>query len=1550
MARESLYEPFFEHDACGFGFVCDVRGHPSNGIVRDALTVLVNLEHRGATGAEPDTGDGAGLLVQVPHDFLAKEATALGFDLPAARRYAVGMVFLPHDANARDSIVALVEGQLCEAGLPVLGWRDVPTDDRTLGPTARVSQPAVRQVFVARPEGVEDDLAFERRLYVGRRLAEKAVARSTIRRRGDFYLPSLSARTVVYKGMLNASQLGAYYPDLGDPTLVSAIAMVHSRFSTNTFPSWSRAHPYRFISHNGEINTLRGNVNWMRAREATLRSALFGADLARILPVIDSDGSDSAMFDNVLELLHLAGRSLPHAVMMMIPEPWSRHASMAQEKRDFFAYHAALMEPWDGPASIAFTDGTVVGATLDRNGLRPARYWVTADGRVVMASEAGVLDIPPGEVVAKGRLEPGRMFLVDTAAGRIVPDDELKRALAGEAPYGEWIGRSMIHLPDLPDPGTAIEPDHDTVMRRQETFGYTTEEVRLIIGPMAVDAAEPVGSMGNDAPLAVLSDQPQLLPAYFTQLFAQVTNPPLDAIREEIVTAVETVIGPEANLLEPGPGAARQLSLPSPVLRNEELEQLRHLDGSEAARGFRSVTLPILYRVGEGGPGLRRAIESLREHASAAIAEGSDLIILSDRGHDEEDAPIPALLAVAAVHHHLLRAGTRTRVGLVLESGEPREVHHFALLIGYGASAINPYLALETIHDQIRAGMIGGPADAAERRYLKAVTKGVVKVASKMGISAISAYHGAQVFEALGLSQDFIDEYFTGTPSRIGGIGIDLVADEVRRRHDRAYPGRRRTADHPPASADHDLASADHGPGSADQGLASGGRYQYRDDGEAHLWTPQTIHALQRACRTGDYDAFKEYSRAIDDQSRRHVTLRSLLDLVPARQPVPLDEVEPVEGIVRRFKTGAMSYGSISAEAHEALAIAMNRLGGRSNTGEGGEDPGRYRSSGDGAGDSRSSAIKQVASARFGVTSEYLVSATEIQIKMAQGAKPGEGGQLPGHKVYPWIAAVRHSTPGVGLISPPPHHDIYSIEDLAELIYDLRMANPRARISVKLVSEVGVGTVAAGVAKAHADVVLISGHDGGTGASPLSSIKHAGAPWELGLAETHQVLVANDLRSRIAVEVDGQLKTGRDVVIGALLGAQEFGFATAPLVSLGCVMMRACHLNTCPVGIATQDPVLRARYTGDPEHAVTFMRFIATEVREHLAALGARSLDAVIGHPEHLAPRRGIEHAKARRLDLGRLLHEPRAARRGGQTSQDGGVEASLDARTLLPACAPAIESGRPVHLALPIRNTDRAVGTLVGSEVTRRHGAAGLPDGTIDLRFTGSAGQSFGAFLPRGITLRLAGDANDYLGKGLSGGRIVVAPPDGSPFAAEEQVIAGNVACYGATSGEVFLRGIVGERFCVRNSGATAVVEGVGEHGCEYMTGGLVLILGRTGRNFAAGMSGGIACVLDADGSFADRCNTELVGIAALDNAAEIAHVRELVERHLALTGSAVAARLIGDWAAARARFVRVVPHDYRRVLEAEARMLATGLAPDEAQLAAFDEHARHLSRVGAR
>jgi len=1523
----SLYDKSFEHDACGFGFVVDVRGRRSHDIVRDALTVLVNLEHRGASGAEKNTGDGAGLTVQLPHRFLAGAAAEAGIALPPGKAYGVGMMFLPADVADRIACEEIVAHVAAAEGMPLLGWRDVPTDATLLGDTARRSQPIIRQAFFGRPYGM-DTMAFERALYIARRQIEETVKRSVIPDRAQFYVPSMSTRTIVYKGMLNASQLMHFYPDLHDPAFESAIGVVHSRFSTNTFPSWSRAHPYRFISHNGEINTLRGNINWIHARESSFRSPLFGDELIKVLPTIDTDGSDSTMLDNVLELLHLSGRTLPHALMMLIPEPWSRHETMSPEKRAFYEYHATLMEPWDGPASIAFTDGTVVGATLDRNGLRPARYWITADDRVVMASESGVLDIPASQIIAKGRLQPGRMFLVDTSEQRIVPDDELKHKIATAEPYGDWVRQHMVRLADLPAAGRVHEPDHETVLRRQETFGYSAEDVRLLVNPMADEGTEPVGSMGNDTPLAVLSDRTQILYNYFKQLFAQVTNPPIDAIREDIVMAVETTIGPEGNLLDPGPEAARQVSLPFPVLRNEELEQLRALDGGTASRGFRSITLPILFSVRDGAAGLRRSIEAVRAHASKAIAEGHDILILSDRGHDEWDAPIPALLAVAAVHHHLLRTGQRTKVGLVIEAGEPREVHHFALLIGYGASAVNPYLAFETIHDQIRMGMIKGPGDIAEQKYVKAVTKGIVKVISKMGISAIQSYHGAQVFEAIGLNQDFIDEYFTWTPSRVGGVGIDVIAKEVRQRHDRAYP--------PSRPIKH-------------KQLGVGGHYQYREDGEAHLFNPLTIHKLQHAARSNDYGVFKEYSRLIDDQSTRLCTLRGLMELKPAHRPVPIEEVESVEAIVSRFKTGAMSYGSISQEAHEALAIAMNRLGGKSNTGEGGEDPARYVP--DANGDSRNSAIKQVASGRFGVTSHYLVNARELQIKMAQGAKPGEGGQLPGSKVYPWIAKVRHSTPGVGLISPPPHHDIYSIEDLAELIHDLKNANKDARVSVKLVAEVGVGTIAAGVAKAHADVVLISGHDGGTGASPLTSLKHAGVPWELGLAETHQVLLMNDLRSRIAVEVDGQLKTGRDVVIGALLGAEEFGFATAPLVSLGCVMMRVCHLNTCPVGIATQDPELRKRYTGDPQHAVNFMLFIAQEVREYMSMLGFRTIDEMVGRSDRLEMRKAVEHWKARSLDFSRILHQPSVPRHYGRTckvAQDHSLEKSLDATQLLGIAAPALDHGTPVSAALPIRNTNRVVGTMLGSEVTRRYGAAGLPDDTISLTFHGSAGQSFGAWIPNGMTLTLVGDANDYLGKGLSGGHIILRPPAEARFKAEENVITGNVAFYGATSGEAFIRGIAGERFAVRNSGASAVVEGTGDHGCEYMTGGRVVVLGRTGRNFAAGMSGGLAWVLDEAADFAGRCNREMVSLGELSDDAEAEGVRALIERHVRYTDSAVGIRVLADWESMRGRFVAVVPNDYKRVLDAQARMRERGLSPEEAEMAAFEENARDLARVG--
>jgi glutamate synthase (NADPH) large chain len=1527
-SKQGLYDPQNEKDACGFGFVVDIQGRASHDIVEKALTVLVGLEHRGAVGAEKNTGDGAGILLQVPHGFLRERCGKLGFALPGAGHYGVGMVYLPPSAEGRAACERMFEETVRAEGQFVLGWRDVPTDNASLGPSARASQPVIRQVFVGRGEGVPAVATFERKLYVIRRLVEKRVSRSAIPGRSHFYVPSLSYKTIVYKGMLNAPQLRQFYPDLRDDGLVSALGMVHSRFSTNTFPSWSRAHPYRYISHNGEINTLRGNINWMHARQSMMKSGLFGDDLQKILTVIDTDGSDSAMFDNVLELLVLAGRELPHAMMMMVPEPWGRHESMSATKKAFYEYHSCLMEPWDGPASIAFTDGVRIGATLDRNGLRPSRYYVTRDGLVVMASEVGVLDFPPDQIVKKGRLQPGRMFLVDTAQKRIVPDDELKERIACEKPYGEWLEQYCVRLGELPKPPRVIEPDHETVLRRQEVFGFTSEDVKMLITPMATDGTEPIGSMGTDTPLAVLSEKPQLLFSYFKQLFAQVTNPPVDAIREEIIMAVETAVGPEGNLLEPEPECARQLALPSPVIRNEELEKIRALDGGPTSKGLKAITLPTLFRASAGGAGLRKALEDLRWRVSECIAEGFNIIILSDRGHDAEDAPIPSLLAVSAVQHHLIKEGTRTRCGLVLESGEPREVHHFALLTGYGASAINPYLVFETIHDQVRLGMISGTAYEAEKKFAKAVSKGIVKVISKMGISTIQSYHGAQVFEAIGLNQDFIDEYFTWTATRVGGVGIDVVAKEARLRHERGFPPKRPIVH---------------------RSLPAGGQYQYRQGGEHHLFNPETVHRLQYATRTNDYKAFKDYTALIDNQSKNLCTLRGLMDLVPASKPVPIEEVEPVETIMRRFKTGAMSYGSISKEAHEALAVAMNRIGGKSNTGEGGEDPARYRKEPNG--DSKNSAIKQVASGRFGVTSNYLVNAQELQIKMAQGAKPGEGGQLPGSKVYPWIARTRHATPGVGLISPPPHHDIYSIEDLAQLIHDLKNANHQARISVKLVAEVGVGTIAAGVAKAHADVVLISGYDGGTGASPLTSIKHAGIPWELGLAETHQVLVMNDLRSRITVEVDGQLKTGRDVIVGALLGAEEFGFATGPLVVLGCIMMRACHLNTCPVGVATQDPKLRAKFTGDPAHVVNFMRFVAQEVREYMAELGFRTMDEMVGRSERIEMRRAVDHWKARNLDFSRILFKPTVPRSYGRTCtipQDHGVERSLDATTLLGLARPALEKGEKVDATLPIRNVNRVVGTMTGSEVTRRHGPDGLPPGTITFRFQGSAGQSFGAFIPRGMTLTLEGDANDYIGKGISGGTIAVFPPKGSTFVAEENVIVGNVALYGATGGEAFIRGVAGERFAVRNSGANAVVEGVGDHGCEYMTGGRVVVLGRTGRNFAAGMSGGVAYVLDVDGTFSVNCNPQMVGLSKVEEPEELGLVKGLVERHVALTGSALGQEVLAGWKDLSARLVRVLPNDYRRMLEAQRQLRAKGMNQDEAELAAFEMNAHDEARVG--
>ncbi|MSU61893.1 MAG: glutamate synthase large subunit [Pedosphaera sp.] len=1522
--KQGLYDPQFEHDACGVGFVANIKGRKSHEIIRQGLQILVNLDHRGACGCEANTGDGAGILIQMPHGFLQKVAPIAGVKLPELGHYGVGMMFLPPDAAERARCEKIFEKFAEEEGQTILGWRTIPTNNSTLGNTAKAAEPCMRQVFIGRNPGLKDSAAFERKLYVIRKRAEQSLRYTVEQGKRWFYVASLSSKILIYKGMLTPAQVDEYYPDLREPAMDSALALVHSRFSTNTFPSWDRSHPYRYMAHNGEINTLRGNINWMHARQAMFESELFGDDIKKIIPVVNTDGSDSAMFDNCLELLVMAGRSLPHAVMMMIPEPWANHESMNDEKKAFYEYHSCLMEPWDGPASIAFTDGVQIGAVLDRNGLRPSRYYVTKDDLVIMASEFGVLDVPADRVLQKGRLQPGRMFLVDTAQGRIIADEEIKQKIVTGQPYRKWIDEQMLPLANLTDVPSLQEPDHKTVLQRQQVFGYTFEDLRILMTPMARDGVEAVGSMGTDTPLAVLSDKPQLLYNYFKQLFAQVTNPPIDCIREELITSAETTIGSERNLLKPEPASAHLIELYYPILTNEELAKLKHVSHGQ----FKSSTLPIIYKVAAGPSELEKALDSLFAQADRAIADGVNILILSDRGIDKDMAPVPALLAVAGLHHHLIRKGTRTRVGLVLESGEPREVHHFSLLIGYGCGAINPYVAFETIDDMIRQGLLKGikHKDAC-KNFVKASVKGVVKVISKMGISTIQSYRGAQIFEAIGLSHSVVDKYFTWTASRVEGVGLDVIHKEVSIRHEHAFPDRQ-TNGHT---------------------LDVGGQYQWRADGEPHLFSPQTVHKLQVACRTDNYKVFKEYSALVNDQTKNHFTLRGLLDFKP-RQPVPIEEVESVDAIIKRFKTGAMSYGSISKEAHEAMAIAMNRIGGKSNTGEGGEDPERYTWTNE-RGDSKNSAIKQVASGRFGVTSLYLVNARELQIKMAQGAKPGEGGQLPGGKVFPWIAKTRHSTPGVGLISPPPHHDIYSIEDLAELIHDLKNSNHRARISVKLVSEVGVGTIAAGVAKAHADVVLISGFDGGTGASPQTSIKHAGIPWELGLAETHQTLVLNNLRSRIAVETDGQLKTGRDVIMAALLGAEEFGFATAPLVSLGCIMMRVCHLNTCPVGVATQDPRLRKNFTGDPAHAVNFMKFIAMEVRELMAQLGFRTVNEMVGRTDVVEPRKAVEHWKARGLDFSRILYQPKAGPEVGryvQIQQDHGLDKALDNTTLLKLCEPALMRKEQVRAKLPIKNVNRVVGTIVGGEVTLRYGVGGLPEDTIKIHFQGSAGQSFGAFMPKGMTWVLEGDSNDYLGKGLSGGKIIVFPPEGSTFAAENNIITGNVALYGATSGEAYIRGMAGERFCVRNSGVNAVVESVGDHGCEYMTGGKVVVLGPAGRNFAAGMSGGVAYVLDEAGDFAGRCNLQMVALERLEDAEEIEEVKSMVQRHLDHTRSRKASEVLGAWSQFLPKFIKVMPRDYKRVLQSLKKMKEQGLSGDDAIMAAFEENSKDAARLG--
>ena len=1516
--KQGLYDPQFEHDACGLGFVVNMKGKKSHQLVSDALKILVNLDHRGACGCEANTGDGAGILIQVPHDFFVTEAARLGFQLPAVGQYGVGMMFLPKNPADREAVKTELAKIIAAEGQTVLGWRDVPTENASLGKTAVAAEPFMAQVFVGRNAALKDEAAFERKLYVIRKLAEQKIRYGkTVPGGGWFYVSSLSARTLIYKGMLMSEQVEKYYPDLQNPAVTTAMALVHSRFSTNTFPSWDRAHPNRYIAHNGEINTLRGNVNWMHSAQANFKSELFGSEIKKIVPVINTDGSDSAQFDNCVELLVLAGRELPHAMMMMIPEPWENHESMDADRRAFYEYHSCLIEPWDGPASMAFTDGIRIGACLDRNGLRPSRYYVTKDDVVIMASEAGVLPIAPERIAVKGRLQPGRMFLVDTEQGRIIADEELKNKYSSAHPYREWLDQHHLLLENLPEPAQHTEPSHRKILQEQQAFGYTFEDLRFIVAPMARDGMQPLGSMGTDTPLAVLSNRPQLLYNYFKQLFAQVTNPPIDPIREEIITSTQTMVGSRGGLLNPNAKSCALIRLEQPILTNEQLEKLRQIDQP----GFKSATLPFLFKAADGANGLEKALENLFAAADVAIKGGANVVILSDRNVDAENAPIPALLATAGLHHHLIRAGTRGKIGLVLESAEPREVHHFALLIGYGCSAINPYLAYETIDDLIKEGLlVNTDHKKAIKQFIKAAIKGVVKTMAKMGISTVQSYRGAQIFEAVGLNSDVVNKYFTWTPSRIQGVGLDVIAEEALTRHRRAFPREAITE------------------------LDAGGQYQWRDNGEYHLFNPQTIHKLQTACRLGSEKIYREYAELVNNQAKNLCTLRGLLEFKSTDQPVPIAEVESVESIVKRFKTGAMSYGSISKEAHETLAIAMNRLGGRSNTGEGGEDPERYIWTNE-KGDSKNSAIKQVASGRFGVTSHYLVNAKELQIKMAQGAKPGEGGELPGKKVYPPIAKVRGTTAGVGLISPPPHHDIYSIEDLAELIHDLKNANRDARVSVKLVAEVGVGTVAAGVAKAHADVVLISGHDGGTGASPLSSIKHAGGPWELGLAETHQTLVLNNLRSRIYVETDGQLKTGRDVAVAALLGAEEFGFATAPLVVMGCIMMRVCHLNTCPVGVATQDPRLRKRFTGDPDHVVNFMRFIAQELREIMAKLGFRKLEDMIGRTDKLVPWKAIEHWKANGIDLTPILHQPEAGPEVGrfrQQDQDHGLEKSLDVTKLLAICIPAIERGEKVKAELGIINVNRVVGTIVGSEITKKHGPNGLPEDTVQLKFNGSAGQSFGAFVPKGMTLELEGDANDYFGKGLSGGKLIVYPPKGSTFVAEDNIIIGNVALYGATGGEIFVRGMAGERFAVRNSGVDAVVEAIGDHGCEYMTGGRVVVLGKSGRNFAAGMSGGTAYVLDEVGDFATRCNMELVALEKLTDTDEIEAVWKLIQRHQAYTKSERAAKILADWKSYVPKFVKVMPQDYARVLASLKKVQSQGLSGDDAIMAAFEENVK--------
>ena len=1488
---QGLYDPRQEHDACGVGFVANVEGKKSHDIVLKGIQILVNLTHRGACGCDPETGDGAGILIQVPHEFFERECAKLNFSLPQPGEYGVGMVFLPVDPTERMLCQGMLEKAAKQEGLTVLGWRDTPINGDAIGRLARSSQPYIEQVFIRRSRGMDQD-TLERKLYAVRKRAESAVAASTLKEKDIFYVVSLSSRTIIYKGLLLAPQIAKFYRELSDPLVQSALSVVHQRFSTNTFPSWKLAHPYRYISHNGEINTLRGNVNWMHARQSMLSSPQLGKDTKKLLPIIAPGGSDSANLDNAVELLALAGRSLPHVMSMLIPEAWDNDPAMAPDVKAFYEYHASLMEPWDGPAAVVFTDGRVVGAKLDRNGLRPGRYQVTSDGLVIMASEAGALHLKPEDVRMKGRLAPGRLLLVDLEKKRLIADEEVKKQLAAQQPYAKWVNENQITLDHLPSPTNVQATDHKTLLMRQRAFGYTDEDLKTIVLPTALQAQEPVGSMGIDTPLACLSDKPQLLFNYFKQTFAQVTNPAIDPIREDLVMSLNTYIGCEGNILEETPRNAHTLKLRHPIISNWRLEKLRSVKWGD----FLATTLSALFPVAGGEQALEKSVAELCQRAAQAIKSGYTLLIISDRGVDRDYAPIPSLLALSAVHNHLIRERTRNQVALIVESGEPREIMHFALLLGYGASAVNPYLAIETLEDLYNNSHLPKDYswDKIFKSYMKATDKGLLKTFSKMGISTLQSYQGAQIFEAIGLNKAVIERYFTGTHSRIEGVGMEVLAREALIKHAFAMQ---------PESE-------------SKTSLRVGGEYQFRVEGERHLLNPLTVGKLQHAVHQSKFQTFEEFASIVDEQNRDFLMLRGMFDFKPSESPIPLDEVEPAAEIVKRFATGAMSFGSISKEAHETLAIAMNRMGGKSNTGEGGEDEERYRP--DANGDLRRSSIKQVASARFGVTINYLVNADDLQIKISQGAKPGEGGQLPGHKVDETIARVRHSIPGVGLVSPPPHHDIYSIEDLAQLIHDLKNANSGARISVKLVAEAGVGTVAAGVAKAHADVILISGYDGGTGASPISSIRHAGVPWELGLAETQQVLVLNDLRSRVKLQVDGKLQTGRDVAVAALLGAEEFGFSTAALISMGCIMMRKCHLNTCPVGIATQDPELRKKFRGQPEHVINFFFFVAEDLRRIMSELGFRSVDEMVGRVDCLVQRENIGHWKAKGIDLSSVLYDPPVPSHVGRRcliAQDHGLEAALDHK-LIEQAKDALENRRPVALKSMIQNVHRTVGTMLSGEVAKRYGSAGLPDDTIRVHFTGCAGQSFGAFLARGVTLTLEGDANDYVGKGLSGGKMVIYHPRKSEFVPEENILVGNVCLYGATSGEVFFAGMAGERFAVRNSGATAVVEGVGDHGCEYMTNGMVVVLGNTGRNFAAGMTGGIAYVLDRTGDFASRCNLTEVDLEPLVHDQDIETLHRLISRHSELTGSPQAKWVLDNWDATVSKFVKVFPYEYKRVL----------------------------------